>query len=98
MLPDDPFQAASITKMVTATIFMTFVEKGKVDLDAGIGRYLPAQVTSRPQGAVFPGCGRWRRSSRRSCESWIFTLESRRNERVGKVDRGALAGLGRDEH
>jgi CubicO group peptidase (beta-lactamase class C family) len=46
MLPDVPFQAASITKMVTATTLMTLVEQGRVDLDAGIGRYLPPQVTA----------------------------------------------------
>ena len=46
MLPDDPFQAASITKMVTATTLMTLVEQRRVDLDVGIGRYLPAQVTA----------------------------------------------------
>jgi len=46
MLPDDPFQAASITKMVTATACMTLVEDGRIDLDEGIGRYLPPSVTS----------------------------------------------------
>jgi CubicO group peptidase (beta-lactamase class C family) len=46
MLPDDQFQAASITKMVTAATLMTLVEEGRIELDAGIGRYLPASVTS----------------------------------------------------
>jgi CubicO group peptidase (beta-lactamase class C family) len=46
MLPDDQFQAASITKMVTAATLMTVVEEGRIELDAGIGRYLPASVIS----------------------------------------------------
>jgi D-alanyl-D-alanine carboxypeptidase len=46
MLPDDQFQAASITKMVTAATLMTLVEEGRIELDAGIGRYLPAAVIS----------------------------------------------------
>jgi CubicO group peptidase (beta-lactamase class C family) len=46
MLPDAQFQAASITKMITAATLMTLVEEGRVDLDAGIGRHLPASVTA----------------------------------------------------
>jgi D-alanyl-D-alanine carboxypeptidase len=46
MLPDDQFQAASITKMVTAATLMTLVEEGSIGLDAGIRHYLPASVTS----------------------------------------------------
>lgn len=46
MLPDDQFQAASITKMVTAATLMTLVEEDRIALDAGIGRYLSASVTS----------------------------------------------------
>jgi D-alanyl-D-alanine carboxypeptidase len=46
MLPDDQFQAASITKMITAATLMSLVEEGRVDLDAGIGRHLPASVTA----------------------------------------------------
>lgn len=46
MRPEHQFQAASITKMITATTFMTLVEDGRVELDTGIGRYLPASVTS----------------------------------------------------
>lgn len=46
MRPEHQFQAASITKMITATTLMTLVEEGRVELDAGIGRYLPASVTS----------------------------------------------------
>jgi len=46
MLAGDQFQAASITKMVTAATLMTLVEEGRVQLDAGIGRYLPASVIS----------------------------------------------------
>jgi D-alanyl-D-alanine carboxypeptidase len=45
MRPEDQFQAASITKMLTATTFMTLVEAGAADLDAGIRRYLPAALT-----------------------------------------------------
>ena len=46
MLPEDQFQAASITKMTTAATLMTLVEEGQVELDAGIGRYLTSSVTS----------------------------------------------------
>ena len=46
MLTGDPFQAASITKMVTAATLMTLVEEGRIELDAGIGRHLPESVTS----------------------------------------------------
>jgi D-alanyl-D-alanine carboxypeptidase len=45
MRPEDQFQAASITKMLTATTFMTLVEAGLAELDAAIGRYLPAALT-----------------------------------------------------
>jgi D-alanyl-D-alanine carboxypeptidase len=45
MLAEDQFQAASITKMLTASTFMTLVEAGLVGLDAAIGRYLPAALT-----------------------------------------------------
>jgi D-alanyl-D-alanine carboxypeptidase len=45
MRPEDQFQAASITKMLTATTFMTLVEEGLAELDAGIGRWLPASLT-----------------------------------------------------
>ena len=46
MLPGDQFQAASITKIITAATLMTLVEENRVDLDAGIGRHLPAAVLS----------------------------------------------------
>ncbi len=46
MLPEHQFQAASITKMITATTFMMLVDDGRVELDTGIGRYLPASITS----------------------------------------------------
>ena len=42
MRPDDQFHAASITKMITATTAMLLVEDGLLDLDRGIGAYLPA--------------------------------------------------------
>ena len=45
MLPDDQFQAASITKMLTATTFMTLLEGGLAELDAAISRYLPETLT-----------------------------------------------------
>jgi CubicO group peptidase (beta-lactamase class C family) len=45
LLPEDQFQAASITKMLTATTFMTLVEAGLADPDAAIGCYLPASLT-----------------------------------------------------
>jgi D-alanyl-D-alanine carboxypeptidase len=45
MLPEDQFQAASITKMLTATTFMTLVEAGLAELDAPIARWLPATLT-----------------------------------------------------
>jgi CubicO group peptidase (beta-lactamase class C family) len=45
MRPEDQFQAASITKMLTATTFMTLVEAGAAELDAPLGRYLPAALT-----------------------------------------------------
>ena len=46
MLPDDQFQAASITKMATASTLMTLVEEDRIELDAGISRYLSHSVTS----------------------------------------------------
>jgi CubicO group peptidase (beta-lactamase class C family) len=46
MMRYDQFLAASITKMATAIALMTLVEEGRVDLDAGIGRYLPTSVVS----------------------------------------------------
>jgi len=46
MLAGDQFQAASITKMVTAATLMTLVEEGRIELDAGIGRHLPAAAIS----------------------------------------------------
>jgi D-alanyl-D-alanine carboxypeptidase len=45
MRPEDQFQAASITKMLTSTTFMTLVEERLADLDAAIGRWLPASLT-----------------------------------------------------
>jgi D-alanyl-D-alanine carboxypeptidase len=45
MRADDQLQAASITKMLTATTFMTLVEAGLAELDAPIGRWLAASLT-----------------------------------------------------
>ena len=42
---DDAFEAASITKMLTATVCLTLAEDGLLDLDCGIGRYLPHRLT-----------------------------------------------------
>ncbi|HEX6143798.1 MAG TPA: serine hydrolase domain-containing protein [Geminicoccaceae bacterium] len=42
--PDDQFQAASITKMITAAALMMLVEDGRLGLDQGIGRHLPGSV------------------------------------------------------
>ena len=44
MRPDDQFHAASITKMITATTAMLLAEDGLLDLDRGIGAYLPAET------------------------------------------------------
>lgn len=46
MLPDDQFRVASITKMVTATTVLTLAEVGKLELDARLDRYLPAEITT----------------------------------------------------
>lgn len=45
MHPADAFQVASITKMFTATLCVLLAEEGLVDLDRGIGAYLPDSVT-----------------------------------------------------
>src|SRR5438552_18718621 len=38
---DTLFQIASITKTITATIVMRLVERGALDLDAPVRRYIP---------------------------------------------------------
>lgn len=40
--PDTRFRLGSITKQFTATLMMQMVEKGQIDLNAPISRYLPA--------------------------------------------------------
>ncbi|MGI9570872.1 MAG: serine hydrolase domain-containing protein, partial [Desulfobulbia bacterium] len=45
MQTDDQFQIASITKMITASLLMKLAEKGLIDLDFGIGHYLPSTIT-----------------------------------------------------
>ncbi len=45
MCPDDQFQIAGITKIMTATTLLLLAEEGRLDLDAGIGSCLPAAVT-----------------------------------------------------
>lgn len=49
--PDTPFRLGSISKSFTALAVMQLVEAGKVDLDAGVARYLPG-FAGRPAGAV----------------------------------------------
>lgn len=44
MRPDDAFQIASVTKMFTATLCVLLAEQELLDLDSGIGAYLPANV------------------------------------------------------
>jgi CubicO group peptidase (beta-lactamase class C family) len=41
VLPDSLFQIGSITKVVTATVIMQFVDEGRLDLDAPVKRVLP---------------------------------------------------------
>lgn len=40
--PDTPFQIGSLTKSITALATMSLVERGKLELDAPVQRYLPA--------------------------------------------------------
>ena len=50
--PDTLFSMASISKPITATALMTLVEKGKLDLDQPINRYLaPSKIVNRAGGA-----------------------------------------------
>jgi len=49
--PDTPFLLGSISKSFTAMAVMQLVEAGKVDLDAGIARYLKV-FAHRPSGAI----------------------------------------------
>src|SRR2546422_3802540 len=48
---DTLFQIASITKTITATVVMRLVERGALDLDAPIRRYLP-EFRLRDEGAA----------------------------------------------
>ncbi len=41
---DQPFRVASISKMVTATGFMSLVSQGRIDLDADVSSYLGEQL------------------------------------------------------
>lgn len=43
MTPDTPFEIASITKAVTATVIMQLVEQGKFTLDSPLGEVLPGR-------------------------------------------------------
>lgn len=42
--PDSPYFIASITKMYTAAVIMQLVDEGRVDLDAALTAYLPADL------------------------------------------------------
>ena len=44
--PDTPFHYASVTKMYTATVAMQLWEQGRLELDAAISDYLPADQVS----------------------------------------------------
>ena len=55
---DTVFPLASVTKLFTATAVMQLVERGAVDLDSPVSRYLPADgaapavpTTGRPCGS-----------------------------------------------
>ncbi|HET9808089.1 MAG TPA: serine hydrolase domain-containing protein, partial [Candidatus Limnocylindria bacterium] len=39
---DTLFQIASVTKTMTATVIMRLIERGALDLDAPVRRYIPA--------------------------------------------------------
>ncbi len=41
LLPESVFRVASITKLFTATLAMTLVDEGKLDLDRPVAEYLP---------------------------------------------------------
>lgn len=43
MTPDTPFEIASITKAVTATVILQLIEEGKFTLDSKLGSVLPAR-------------------------------------------------------
>ncbi len=43
--PDTPFHYASVTKLYTAAAVMQLWEQGRLELDAGIGGYLPPGLT-----------------------------------------------------
>jgi D-alanyl-D-alanine carboxypeptidase len=47
ILPSDTFEVASVTKTFVAVLALQLCEKGLVDLDAPIGRYLPVDLTRR---------------------------------------------------
>ncbi len=49
--PATPFLLGSVSKSFTAMAVMQLVEAGKVDLDAGISRYMPV-FAGRPSGAI----------------------------------------------
>ena len=42
--PDNPYFIASVTKMFTATVIMQLVDDGRLNLDAPITNYLPAEL------------------------------------------------------
>lgn len=46
------FRLGSITKVFTATLLMTFVEAGQVNLDDAVGEYLPQFKAFDPEGKI----------------------------------------------
>jgi CubicO group peptidase (beta-lactamase class C family) len=52
---DTPFRLASTAKLFTATAVMRLVEQGRIDLDAPVGRYLPAYPNPHVRDSVTVG-------------------------------------------
>lgn len=52
MARDTLFHVASNTKPVVATVALQLAEQGRLDLDADVGRYLPALANERYQGVT----------------------------------------------
>lgn len=48
--PHTPYALASVSKPFTATLLVLLAERGEVDLDAPVGRYLPAPGLASPPG------------------------------------------------
>ena len=52
VLPDTPFNLASVSKLVTGAIVLSLVEQGRIELDAHLSRYLPGVTLLAPDGAT----------------------------------------------